>query len=138
MQAGQACLQRPREGQGGIGARPDRCARRLRVRTLKIFCFDLMLFCQTADRLGGPGFIIHDSPLIDGVDKRQARLALLLGREAAIEKGGQYIVLMNSDEFRKIDEPADLQLEDAVLSVRLTDDEGGELFGFRYDLPGGT
>jgi uncharacterized protein YydD (DUF2326 family) len=82
--------------------------------------------------------LIHASHLFDGVDKRQARRALLLGREVAVAEHGQYIVLMNSDEFERINDPVDERLTTAVLSTRLTDDEHGGLFGFRFDLPGGA
>lgn len=105
---------------------------------MKVFCFDLMLFQRTSDRLGGPGFLIHDSHLFDGVDPRQTRRALLLGCEAALAKRGQYLVLMNSDNFEKLNVPADRRLANAVLTTRLTDDEYGGLFGFRFDLPRGA
>jgi hypothetical protein len=42
-------------------------------------------------------------------------------------------VSMNSDKFEKLGD--DAELRDAVLSTRLTDDEGGGLFGFRFELP---
>jgi uncharacterized protein YydD (DUF2326 family) len=100
---------------------------------MKVFCFDMMLLERVTERLGGPRFSIHDSHLFDGVDPRQARSALLLGREVARRVRGQYIVSMNSDKFEKLGEDAGLR--DAVLSTRLTDDEGGGLFGFRFELP---
>jgi uncharacterized protein YydD (DUF2326 family) len=100
---------------------------------MKVFCFDMMLLERVTERLGGPRFVIHDSHLFDGVDPRQARSALLLGREVALRIGGQYVVSMNSDKFEKIG--GDDGLREAVLPTRLTDDEGGGLFGFRFDLP---
>jgi uncharacterized protein YydD (DUF2326 family) len=92
-----------------------------------------MLLERVTARLGGPHFSIHDSHLFDGVDPRQARSALLLGRDVAHRVGGQYIVSMNSDKFEKLGDDAGLRA--AVLSTRLTDDEGGGLFGFRFELP---
>ena len=40
---------------------------------MKIFCFDTMLYEGVSDQLGGPGFLVHDSHLFDGVDVRQVR-----------------------------------------------------------------
>lgn len=48
--------------------------------------------------------------------------------------GGQYIVALNSDEFEKAALALDDPLEDAINAVRLTDDETGGLFGFRFDM----
>ena len=49
----------------------------------------------------GPGFLIHDSHLFDGVDGRQVISALRLGSEIAQELGFQYIVTMNEDDAFK-------------------------------------
>jgi uncharacterized protein YydD (DUF2326 family) len=104
---------------------------------MKVFCFDMMLFQRVAARLGGPGFLMHDSHLFDGVDVRQARAAQLFGRKVALECRSQYIVMMNSDKFQKVNIPEDNLLTISVLKTRLTDDEEGGLFGFRFDLPDG-
>ena len=45
----------------------------------------------------GPGFLIHDSHLFDGVDERKVAKALQLGAAHAERVGFQYIVTMNSD-----------------------------------------
>ena len=68
---------------------------------MQIFCFDMMLMeiCQKQGR--GPGFLIHDSHLFDGVDERQVAKALQLGAERAEASGFQYIVTMNSDALPK-------------------------------------
>jgi uncharacterized protein YydD (DUF2326 family) len=108
---------------------------------MKIFCFDSMLYEVTGERLGGPGFLAHDSHLFDGVDKRQVYLAVLFGAKVAERKHGQYIVAMNSDEFSGTLDAAEASgkgaerhvLENAVMEVRLTDHEAGGLFGFRFD-----
>jgi uncharacterized protein YydD (DUF2326 family) len=100
---------------------------------MKVFCFDMMLFERVSDRLGGPHFLVHDSHLFDGVDPRQTRSALVLGREVANRVKGQYIVTMNSDKFEKMGDGDTLR--GAVLATRLTDDEEGGLFGFRFELP---
>jgi len=108
---------------------------------MKIFCFDSMLYEVTGERLGGPGFLAHDSHLFDGVDKRQVYLAMLFGAKVADRKHGQYIIAMNSDEFNASLDAAESSgkgterhvLENAVMAVRLTDHETGGLFGFRFD-----
>ena len=38
---------------------------------MEIFCFDIALQQIVTKRYGGPGFLIHDSHLFDGVDERQ-------------------------------------------------------------------
>lgn len=80
----------------------------------------------------GPGFLIHDSHLFDGVDGRQVISALKVGAETAGELGFQYIVTMNEDDAfkEKID---GFDLWKHVLSVALTDaKEDGGFFGFRF------
>ncbi len=66
---------------------------------MKIFCFDTMLYEAVSDRLGGPGFFVHDSHLFDGVDVRQVRGAIMFGAKTATAHDGQYIITMNSDEL---------------------------------------
>lgn len=101
---------------------------------MKIFCFDTMLFRVAAERFsGGPGFLFHDSHLFDGVDARQVRGAIMFGAEVAEGAHGQYIVALNSDEFERTGLRVDPLVGGAVLPVRLTDDETGGLFGFRFD-----
>lgn len=80
----------------------------------------------------GPGFLIHDSHLFDGVDGRQVISALKVGAEMATELGFQYIVTMNEDDAFK-ESVAGFSLQDHVLSTVLTDaKEDGGLFGFRF------
>lgn len=100
---------------------------------MKIYCFDIMLYQLAHQRLGGPAFLMHDSHLFDGVDHRQRAHAVAYSAEVAQRTGGQYIVLMNSDEFAVIGREVLAAQEDAVLPVRLTDDETGGLFGYRFD-----
>jgi len=103
------------------------------IKNMQIFCFDMMLMRLCAKRGIGPGFLIHDSHLFDGVDGRQIISALRVGAETADELGFQYIVTMNEDDaFKEIEEGFDLN--DYVLDVRLTDaTEDGGLFGIRFD-----
>jgi uncharacterized protein YydD (DUF2326 family) len=103
------------------------------ISSMEIFCLDLTLYRITTERLGGPGFLIHDSHLFDGVDERQIARALLLGQRAA-GSTGQYIVTMNSDIFDRLPLSDDIDREKVVLATRLSDEtETGGLFGFWFD-----
>jgi uncharacterized protein YydD (DUF2326 family) len=103
------------------------------ISSMEIFCFDLALFKVVTARVGGPGFLLHDSHLFDGVDERQIAGALLLGMEATQGKGLQYIVTMNSDIFDRLPLPKSVDTSKVVLETRLSDDgEDGGLFGFRF------
>ena len=80
----------------------------------------------------GPGFLIHDSHLFDGVDGRQVISALKVGSETAEELGFQYLVTMNEDDAFK-EKAEGFDLRDYMLPVTLTDaTEDGGLFGFRF------
>jgi len=102
------------------------------IKNMQIFCFDMMLMRLCAKRQIGPGFLIHDSHLFDGVDGRQVISALRLGSEISTELGFQYIVTMNEDDaFKETIEGFDLN--DYVLPTRLTDATvDGGLFGIRF------
>lgn len=102
------------------------------IKNMQIFCFDMMLMRLCAKREFGPGFLVHDSHLFDGVDGRQVISAMKVGAETAESLGFQYIVTMNEDDaFKERIEGFDLRKH--VLPVVLTDakDDGG-LFGFRF------
>ena len=102
---------------------------------MKLFCFDTALLRIAYDRFSpGPLMLIHDSHLFDGVDSRQVSRAMAYGQRIADEIGGQYIVALNSDEFEKANAIAETSFRWKVNSVKLTDDETGGLFGFRFDL----
>ena len=102
------------------------------IKNMQIFCFDLMLMRLCAKRGIGPGFLIHDSHLFDGVDGRQVISALQVGAETASELGFQYIVTMNEDDAFK-EKTDGFDLREHVLPVVLTDaKEDGGLFGFRF------
>lgn len=102
------------------------------IKNMQIFCFDMMLMRLCAKRGIGPGFLVHDSHLFDGVDGRQVIHALKVGAETAEELGFQYIVTMNEDDAFK-ETAEDFDVDDYMLPVVLTDakDDGG-LFGFRF------
>lgn len=102
------------------------------IQNMQVFCFDLMLMKLCASKNIGPGFLIHDSHIFDGVDERQIARALELGAEAASACGWQYIVTMNSDDVPS-EFSRDFNFQKYVLPIRLTDDkEDGGLFGFRF------
>lgn len=103
------------------------------ISNIEIFCFDLALFQVVTRRFGGPGFLLHDSHLFDGVDERQIAGALLLGMEATQESNLQYIVTMNSDIFERLPLSDAIDPTAVVLKTRLSDqNEDGGLFGFRF------
>jgi uncharacterized protein YydD (DUF2326 family) len=102
------------------------------IANMEIFCLDITLFKVVTKQLGGPGFLIHDSHLFDGVDERQVASALLLGQRAA-GHNLQYIVTMNSDIFGRLPLTKEVERSKVVLSTRLSDEtETGGLFGFRF------
>jgi uncharacterized protein YydD (DUF2326 family) len=102
------------------------------IKNMQIFCFDIMLMRLCAKHDIGPGFLIHDSHLFDGVDGRQVISALKVGAEIAEELNFQYIVTMNEDDAFKESIPG-FDLREFVLPVVLTDaTEDGGLFGFRF------
>jgi uncharacterized protein YydD (DUF2326 family) len=102
------------------------------IKNMQIFCFDMMLMQLCAKRGIGPGFLVHDSHLFDGVDGRQVVSALKAGAETADELGFQYIVTMNEDDAFKEKTPG-FNVQDFTLPVVLTDaQEDGGLFGFRF------
>lgn len=103
------------------------------INSMQIFCFDLMLAELTTKRGIGPGFLIHDSHLFDGVDERQVAKALQLGAKHAERVGFQYIVTMNSDALPEDVFQDGFDVHQHVNPTRLTDkEETGGLFGLRF------
>ena len=103
------------------------------IASMKTFCFDFSLFTFLSEENRGPGFLVHDSHLFDGVDERQIARALILGHESTAEKALQYIVTMNSDIFDRLPLSKGFKKEDVVLATRLSDKtESGGLFGIRF------
>jgi uncharacterized protein YydD (DUF2326 family) len=104
------------------------------ITNMQIFCFDLTMTEISKRRGWGPGFLIHDSHLFDGVDERQVAKALQLGAERARSAGFQYIVTLNSDALPQDGFRPDFNVGSYVLETKLTDaTETGGLFGFRFD-----
>ena len=102
------------------------------INNMQVFCFDLLISEISAQRGVGPGFLVHDSHLFDGVDERQIGRGLALADEVAVLNGFQYIITMNSDDMPTT-LPEKFSVDDHILDVRLTDAaEDGGLFGFRF------
>lgn len=103
------------------------------INSMQIFCFDLMLATLATHRGLGPGFLIHDSHLFDGVDERQVAKALQLGADQAEAEGFQYIVTMNSDAMPEDGFRDGFDIGGFVNPTVLTDEiETGGLFGIRF------
>ena len=108
--------------------------RSIGISSMQIFCFDLMLIVLCQKNGMGPGFLVHDSHLFDGMDSRQIAKAFEIGSRAADEYGFQYIVTINSDMIPYAEFSTDFKFQDHTLPVFLTDDtEDGGLFGFRFE-----
>ena len=106
------------------------------IGNMEIFCFDMMLQHMCARQKIGPGFLVHDSQLFDGVDPRQTGRALAVGARLAQENGFQYLVTLNSDALSEL--PADFKVNTYLLPQRMTDaSESGGLFGIRFEPPRG-
>ncbi len=104
------------------------------ITNMQIFCFDLMLSEISRKQGRGPGFLIHDSHLFDGVDERQVAKALQLCAERADASGFQYIVTMNSDALPSEGFKRGFDIRSHVLETKLTDvTETGGLFGVRFN-----
>ena len=108
-------------------------ARSKGISNMQIFCFDMMLMQVCVARKIGPGFLVHDSHIFDGVDSRQVAKALQVGADLSARNGFQYIITMNSD-MAPDDHVAGFDISDFVLARRLLDDGAdGGLFGVRFD-----
>lgn len=103
------------------------------ISKMEIFCLDLALFIIWTERRKGPGFLIHDSHLFDGVDPRQVLNAIELGAEAVGKLGGQYVVCLNSDTLDTMSAETGIDWEAAKVKPVLSDRENGGLFGLRFD-----
>ncbi|MGB8168652.1 MAG: DUF2326 domain-containing protein, partial [Chthoniobacteraceae bacterium] len=118
---------------GPIFKFPIQGSRSKGIGNMKIFCFDLMLMQLMEERAMGPGFLVHDSHLFDGVDGQQIISGLRAAAELSAELHFQYIVTLNQDDAFKETLP-DFDLNQFVLPVRLSDaKEDGGLYGFRFD-----
>ena len=101
---------------------------------MQVFCFDLMLCVLTRRRGLGPGFLVHDSHLFDGMDPRQIGTALTLSAGVSASENFQYIATLNSDTLENTDLSDLFDPNPHLVESGLTDaTEVGGLFGFRFD-----
>lgn len=102
------------------------------IRNMQTFAFDVTLMSLWTERRAGPGFLIHDSHIFDGVDPDQIALALQIGENRSKAEGWQYIVTMNTDTLpAAYREPK--KLREVEVPVRIGDTDTAGLFGFRFD-----
>ena len=103
------------------------------INNIQIFCFDLVLARLCAERGIGPGFLVHDSHIFDGVDARQVRGAMEKAVAWSQEFKFQYFLTLNSDVL-PTQFSSNSPIDELFLPVKLTDDtESGGLFGFRFE-----
>jgi len=103
------------------------------ISKMEIFCLDLALLKINVSKNRGPGILIHDSHLFDGVDERQIASALFLAATAVKGGGIQYLVTMNTDIFDRLELSKEIDRKDVTLKTRLSDKTlDGGLFGFRF------
>lgn len=99
---------------------------------MKVFCYDLMLAQLWSRGAAGPGFLVHDSTIFDGVDERQVAKALQLAARTSEEFGFQYVCCLNSDQIPNTDFDEGFNLNSYV-RLTLTDaTEDGGLLGIRF------
>jgi|694.fasta_scaffold34614_5 uncharacterized protein YydD (DUF2326 family) len=102
------------------------------IRNMQIFCFDMTLAVLWSKRKCGPGFLIHDSHLFDGMDSRQVARAIEIGAGQAKQHGFQYIVCINSDQLMSAEFAKGFDPTAYRNSVEITDaSETGGIFGIR-------
>lgn len=102
------------------------------IKNMQTFCFDMMLTEIGLRYNRHPGFLIHDSHLFDGVDKRQIARALQIGAKLSKKWNFQYIVTLNSDTLPIDEFDKDFDIRPYKIDVELTDEENGGLFGERF------
>jgi uncharacterized protein YydD (DUF2326 family) len=99
---------------------------------MQIFCFDMTLAVLWSMRKLGPGFLIHDSHLFDGMDSRQVARAIEIGASQSKQHGFQYIVCINSDQLRSAEFAKGFDPTAYRNPVEITDaSETGGIFGIR-------
>jgi uncharacterized protein YydD (DUF2326 family) len=103
------------------------------ISNMEVFAMDYALLKIASERFGGPGFLIHDSHLFDGVDARQVAAAIEIAGKYADNERLQYLVMMNSDKFGSLPFSPDYDVRTKVLPVVLEDTVEGGLFGFRFE-----
>jgi uncharacterized protein YydD (DUF2326 family) len=102
------------------------------IERMKTFCFDMTVSQLLAIGHRGPGFIVHDSIIFDGVDARQRALALERAAALSEKAGFQYIVTINSDMVPRSDFSKEYKFDQYVR--RRLSDKGleGRLLGVEF------
>jgi len=102
------------------------------IRNMQIFCFDMTLAVLWSKRNVGPGFLVHDSHLFDGMDSRQVARAIEIGASQSKQHGFQYIVCINSDQLKSAEFADSFDPSVYRNPVAITDaSETGGIFGMR-------
>jgi uncharacterized protein YydD (DUF2326 family) len=105
------------------------------VEKMAIFAYDLAITEDLSQQGRGPGFLIHDSTMFDGVDERQVAQAISIAAESSSELGFQYLIALNSDVVPTA-ELGDVEAFEASVILTLSDaDESGGLLGIRLHSP---
>jgi uncharacterized protein YydD (DUF2326 family) len=105
------------------------------VEKMAIFSYDLAITEDLSQQGRGPGFLIHDSTMFDGVDERQVAQAISIAEKSSSEFGFQYLITLNSDVV-PIAELDDVEAFEASVILTLSDyDESGGLLGVRLHAP---
>ena len=102
---------------------------------MKTFSYDLMLAQLIQEDEERPDFLIHDSPIFDGVDERQLARAMELARKESENKNFQYICAINSDlvPYDELSDEFKKKFDKEFVRLELTDaTEDGGLLGIRF------
>ncbi len=99
---------------------------------MMVFCYDLMMAELWAEKGSGPGFLIHDSTIFDGVDERQVAKGLALAERKSRECGFQYICCLNSDAVPWDELPEEIDFRSHVRLELSDEGDDGGLFGMRF------
>jgi len=100
------------------------------VQEMVVFCYDLAVTTAFSERQRGPGILMHDSSVFDGVDPRQKATALRVAEREAAAASFQYLICLNMGDV-PWDDLSDFDLR-AYERLALTDVGGGGLLGIRY------
>lgn len=98
---------------------------------MKVFCYDMTLVQLWTGTPSGPGFLVHDSTIFDGVDERQIANALRFAHEKTVEKKFQYICMLNTDAIPWDLLSGKLELEKFERRRFTDEDESTGVLGFR-------
>ncbi len=83
-------------------------------------------------RKAGPGFLVHDSHLFDGMDSRQVARAIEIGAAQSQKHGFQYVICINSDQLKSAEFANGFDPTVYRNPVEITDaSETGGIFGMR-------